>query len=220
MIHIKKPRDYFWIIISFIIGNIFVILILYLSSLFKIISISFGSKDSYTKINTEVNTISNHIDQIIKPIDKCDIYVDISGAVMKPNVYCLKQGSIINDAIKIAGGYSKNYAKDYVKRNINLSVKVDNHMKIYIPYEKEQICSIIDFRYSLNDVLGSSQNILDKCISINSASLEQLMTISGIGESTAKKIIDGRPYKRIDDLLNVSGIGNSTFEKMKAKICI
>lgn len=58
------------------------------------------------------------------------------------------------------------------------------------------------------------------CISINNASSEQLQTLTGVGPSTATKIIEGRPYANINDLLNVSGIGTVTLEKLEPHICL
>jgi DNA uptake protein ComE-like DNA-binding protein len=46
------------------------------------------------------------------------------------------------------------------------------------------------------------------------------MTLNGVGESTAEKIIMGRPYAQIEDLLNVSGIGEATLAKFEDMICI
>jgi competence protein ComEA len=50
--------------------------------------------------------------------------------------------------------------------------------------------------------------------------LEELETLNGVGPSTAQKIIDGRPYTKIEDLLNVSGIGEATLNKFKDSICL
>mgnify|MGYP003831478351 FL=1 len=57
-------------------------------------------------------------------------------------------------------------------------------------------------------------------MNINNASLEKLDSLPGIGPVMAQKIIDGRPYEKIEDLLNVSGIGESLFSKIKNQICI
>ena len=68
---------------------------------------------------------------------------------------------------------------------------------------------------------GNSQNSdSTECTNINSASMEELDALTGIGPSTAQKIIDGRPYQKIEDLLNVSGIGDATFAKFKDIICV
>jgi competence protein ComEA len=58
------------------------------------------------------------------------------------------------------------------------------------------------------------------CISINNATLAELQEINGVGESTAIKIMDGRPYESIEDLLDVNGIGEVTLDKMRDQICL
>ena len=58
------------------------------------------------------------------------------------------------------------------------------------------------------------------CVNINTSTAEELDSLSGISEVTAKKIIEGRAYEKIEDLLNVSGIGESLFDKIKEEICI
>lgn len=70
----------------------------------------------------------------------------------------------------------------------------------------------------------STNDIKDSKISLNKATLEQLMTLSGIGESKAKAIIKYREeengFKKIEDIMNISGIGTSLFEKIKDNITI
>ncbi len=217
-INVKRPRDYFWISLSFIVGLI-------LGSSVTFIIFKFNGTDLRKEVKSDTNQIevkSNPLIDILNINDKCAIYVDIDGAVKKPGVYCVKDNAIWNDVLKEAGGYSKNYAVDFTRRNINLAKKIENNTKIYIPFEKEQKCSLLDFRYRVSDVsnvLGNSTNE-EQCISINDGELEDITKINGVGESTAKKIIEGRPYKRIEDLMNVSGIGQATFDKLKAQICL
>lgn len=71
------------------------------------------------------------------------------------------------------------------------------------------------------DILGTAKvKGGNDCINLNEAISTELTNIPGVGLSTAVKIIDGRPYGSIEDIMNVSGIGESTFEKMKGNICI
>ena len=55
-------------------------------------------------------------------------------------------------------------------------------------------------------------------VDVNTATIEQLSTLPGIGPEIAKKIVKGRPYTKAEDLLNVSGIGEKTLEKMRPRL--
>lgn len=153
----------------------------------------------------------------------CSLFVDVSGAVKSPNVYCLNEGSLWIDAIKISGGYiGDRYAKEYVRSSINLAKPILNNEKIYIPFKDE--VKLISMEYVLiekdsgGNVVGGDSS--SQCVSLNSASLNQLDSLNGIGPSIAQKIIDGRPYKVVEDLKEVSGIGDALFEKIVDSICI
>jgi len=161
------------------------------------------------------------------------INVDIKGAVKKPGVYKVNDSLVINDVIKLAGGLAKNADTSL----INLSKKVTDEMVIIIytkeevknsnivdtvikVVEKECICPNIENDGCLNteikDTIGET-----KLININTAAIEELMTISGIGESKAKAIIEYRnknKFEKIEDILNVSGIGNNLYEEIKIYI--
>lgn len=162
------------------------------------------------------------------PIPSCSISVDIAGAVKKPGVYCFKEGSKLVDVVKRASGFTNDLAYKYVAMKINLSSLITDHQKIYIPFEEDVYCEIknlqyIDTQVSNTQQAGNSNNTSDStqtCININTATKEQLISLNGIGESTAQKIIDARPYTKIEDILNVSGIGESTYEKFKEDICV
>ena len=55
-------------------------------------------------------------------------------------------------------------------------------------------------------------------VDVNTAKIEVLVTLPGVGPSTAEKIVKGRPYSKPEDLLNVPGIGEKTLEKMKSRL--
>ncbi len=59
-----------------------------------------------------------------------------------------------------------------------------------------------------------------ECVNINTATKEELTTLNGVGDATAERIIQGRPYTKVEDLLNVSGIGEATLEKFKDIACV
>ena len=139
-----------------------------------------------------------------KPVE---IIVDVEGAVIKPGVYKLTSNGRIVDALAAAGGLSEDADRGYVEKNINLAGKVTDGLKIYIPRMGEEV---------LADDSGSGSS--GPVVNINLASIQDLEMLPGIGEVTAQKIIEGRPYASADELLAKKIIGNATFEKIKDKI--
>lgn len=178
-----------------------------------------------------VYVVENKCEPIEEEKPECPIRVDVSGAVNVPSVYCFDEGSVVIDALNISKGLKKGYAKEYLTRKINLALPLKNNQKIYIPFEKDVDCKLQEFTVIAQDVENNfndtepntdtdTEDVETTCVNINTATKEQLTTLNGVGDSTAQKIIEGRPYTQIEDLLNVSGIGQATLDKFKDKICI
>lgn len=197
----------------------------------------------FVKVNLkskEKNLVDNQV--VINEVEKVEVdlkddlvYVDIKGAVKKPGVYKINSDKKIIDVITIAGGLMENANTD----NINLSRKVTDEMVIIIytneevknsnivdtvikVVDKECVCPNIQNDGCINTEINDSITNVNKTININTATLEELMSINGLGEAKAKAIIKYREengyFKIIDDLLNVSGIGEALFEKIKEYI--
>ncbi len=169
------------------------------------------------------------------------IYVDVKGAVKKPGVYELTSNDKVIDAINKAGGIKSTGTTD----NINLSKKLSNEMVVYIFTKKELAasekqnvtesvpckCETIVVDNCINkeeNTISSDENKTssdsNKKININTASKEELITISGIGEAKAESIIKYREengaFKQIEDITKVSGLGESIFNKIKEFITV
>jgi competence protein ComEA len=152
-------------------------------------------------------------------------YVDIKGSVNKPGVYKVDDQMIVNDLIKLAGGLTKNA---YTK-NINLATKLKEGMVVYV-YSKNELTNttstttiLNDAYYSYEPTTTSSEVKVSGKVNINTATKEELMTVTGIGESKAIAIIDYRKnnkFNSIEDIMNVSGIGESLFAKIKEYITV
>lgn len=201
------------------------------------------NKDKLVKQNTN-KIVMNDI-KIENDIETFDaIYVDIKGAIKNPGVYEVEEDTIVNEVIEKAGGLLENADTSI----INLARRVEDGDLIIIYteeevansniLEKETVIKVVDNECvcpniqndgCINDEItgniGSDNNIEeDKPININTATLDQLMTITGIGEAKANAIIEYRKehgkFNTIEDIMNVSGIGESLFAKIKNYITV
>lgn len=127
-----------------------------------------------------------------------EIVVEIKGEVMNPSIYTMPENTRISDLISVAGGFTSSADTE----SVNLASKLEDGMIIVIN------------KFDSND----------NKININKASVEELMTLPGIGNSKAEAIIEYRNangfYKNIEELMNVSGISKSVFDKIKEFITI
>jgi competence protein ComEA len=143
--------------------------------------------------------------------------VYVSGAVARPDVYELSPDSIVKDAIEAAGGPSG----EADLNRINLARRVHDEEQIYVPQKGEESPLISP---PSGSSLPSSSSQGDGKVNINTATVEELDTLPGIGPSIAQRIIDYRtangPFQSIEDIKNVRGIGDATFEKLKDKIMV
>ncbi len=134
-------------------------------------------------------------------------------------VITLPEDSRISDAIDAAGGLTEN--ADLT--NINLAYILEDGEKIYIPKKGE---TITDSNNTNSNSISSSTSISTKSskININKATQTELELISGIGPSTALKIINYRKengnFKKIEDIKNVPGIGDAKFNQIKDYITV
>jgi len=137
-----------------------------------------------------------------------EVVIDISGEVIKEGVYKLKNGSRVDDVLIMAGGLSAKADRDWVEKNLNRAEKLYDGQKIYIPKVGEKV-----------EILGVSDS---KIIRLNSATLEQLDKLDGVGPAIAQRIIDYRSenggFKSIEEIKLVPGIGDKMFEKIKNEI--
>ena len=139
------------------------------------------------------------------------LYVQVSGAVVCPGVYAFPEGSRVYEAIARAGGLTE----DAYDVELNQAQLLTDGQKIYVPVVGEAVT------VSQNGSAGLSD---DGRININTATVEELMTLTGIGETRAKSIVAYRdahgPFAAPEDLQQVSGIGESTYRKIADAITI
>lgn len=204
--------------------------------------ISFLPKKEKKKSNEKITitkkkelTKNSTVDKKQEEIKK--IMVDIKGNVINPGIYELEDTKRVIDAINKAGGLTE-IADTSV---LNLSKKLKDEMVIIVySYEEVANFTIIKEQEQVKQeecVKGVNDINNDACIeesnkeyntnskvSINTATLEELMSLDGIGESKAKAIIEYREkngeFKVLEDLLKVNGIGEGLFAKIKENITL
>lgn len=141
------------------------------------------------------------------------IWVYVVGEVNLPGVYSLDTGALISDAIEAAGGFTDQGDREAV----NLVTVLRDNAMIKVPAKGESTGD----NWLISE--GTSSQASGK-ININTASLEELCTLSGVGESTAGKILSYReangPFETIEDIMKVPGIKESKFAAIKEEICV
>ncbi|MBQ6495462.1 MAG: helix-hairpin-helix domain-containing protein [Bacilli bacterium] len=200
------------------------------------------------KDNKNIEIKKENIIEIDKKEEEINVekkYVDIKGAIKKPGVYEIENNTRTIDIITKAGGLTEEADTTYT----NLSQKLKDEMIIII-YTKEQIkkskekdtlsvkevsntciCPKIKNDTCINnEITAKTETVKDNKtetnnkININESTLEELLTITGIGESKAKAIIEYREkngkFTKIEDIKNVSGIGEALYEKIKDSITV
>ncbi len=176
---------------------IFVLFLVFLAAGYYI-SRPAESKDSNDMFKENIDTVKTEAKTI-------SVYVN--GEVKCPGVYQLQSDSRVQDAVKASGGFTENADKT----RLNLAKKLKDEDYIYVDTILRQG----------NSTLSNSSKGSD-VININTASREELMTLPGIGEVTAQKIIDYREknggFSSVEDLKKVGRIGDKTLEKFKDKI--
>ncbi len=172
----------------------------------------------------EIEEVQEETQEPVKEEIPQSVVVYVCGAVVDPGVYELPEGSRIDDAVLAAGGFSEDADRTYV----NLAARVTDGAKLQIPTtletSDEALTAGIDSfdGGALGTGSGPAQD--SELININTASLNELTTLPGIGEGIAGKIIKYRDengsFKCIEDIMKVSGIKDKLFSKIKDHIIV
>lgn len=171
-------------------------------------------------IPTETSEIKNEQTEATKKVPQ-KIMVDLKGAIKNPGVYEAREGERVVEIIKRAGGLSDN--ADESKVNLAMHVEDEMVLYIPMVGELVQETQGFAQSSNGGLGAGSLGSESNK-ININSADEAELETLPGIGPSKSAAIIEYRtttgPFKSIEDIQSISGIGEKTFEKLKDKIAI
>lgn len=138
--------------------------------------------------------------------------VDVDGAVARPAVIQLPEGSRVQDAIEACGGL----AADADVSGINRAARLQDGQKVFVPQKGQA--------GSAPSSPGAGAATGGTLVNINVATVDELDSLPGIGEATALAIIEEREangaFASIEDLMRVSGVGEKKFEKLRDLICV
>lgn len=187
-------------IIVIVIAVLLISVIIYRFAVFK--------SDSVTVIKNEDK---NEEVQNSESKEAGDIYVYVSGAVKNPDVYKLKSGARVVDALEAAGGFMDNADKT----SVNLAEKLVD----------EQCINIREKNETKEMVTENKSSIAAGKININTATAKELADfLPGIGETIAGNIVNYREkygrFKSISEITRVDRIGDKTYERIKDMITV
>jgi|GEM_PF-187319 len=172
------------------------------------------------------------------------IVVFVSGAVQKPGMYTLVAGTRVGDAIVSAGGLLASADPALVNQAQGLYDGAQVHVPVALVADAisvlrgsaEPIVPVLTPATTVTQPPAGLSGLLptpthlptggvpsasaDGRININTASVEQLDTLPGIGPSRAQGIIDGRPYQTVDDLDRIAGIGTATLDRLRDLVTV
>ncbi|MGN0349176.1 MAG: helix-hairpin-helix domain-containing protein [Roseburia sp.] len=141
-------------------------------------------------------------------------YVHVCGAVKIPGVYMLTEGARVYEAIALAGGFAEDALADY----INQAAYISDGQMLYIPREGERA----EPERMERVPYGITGEASDGKVNLNTASVEELMTLPGIGETKAKGIVSYRTehgdFSSPEEIMNVEGIKEGLYNRVKDNI--
>lgn len=134
------------------------------------------------------------------------LWIDVGGAVERPGVYEVKKGSRVKDALIAANGLADEADRDYVTKVINLAGEVEDGEKIYIPFKGQEE--------------GVVMGMVTGLVNLNTSSKSKLDTLWGVGEKRAEDIINGRPYKSVEEVVEKGILTESIVEKNRELLTV
>lgn len=225
------------------------IIVLLLGTICFLVWNSYFKKNENLLENDDVNLISDNLEKVEESSNVSEekyILVDVKGEVKKPGVYKLKENSRVIDAINVSGGLTRKAYTKYINLSrilkdenviiVNSTSEIkkvssgNNITEVKINNDSKNSASISESELITNDNVKSEEdntvNSLEnnQKVNINTATKEELMKLSNIGESKAEKIIDYRTangnFNSIEDIKKVSGIGDKLYDSIKENITV
>ena len=214
---------YFWIqmkrwmmeqkrLLSIIAGVVAILMIIFVGR-----EVMNSPKKEKVMVTNAVHTTRVEVESTTMMPQNC--YVDIKGEVLRPGVYEFSCESRIQEVIKKAGGFTE----EADETKINLAQKITDQMQIIVPkLNASQDGGVIeeDSKTNQKSLSSSKQGI----VNVNTATLEELQTLKGIGKKKAEAILQYRKehgaFHSKEDLLQVKGIGKKALEAIESQVSV
>ena len=183
--------------------------------------LSENNKSQSTEFSKNKSNSTTFTTGLNSPSKQNTVTVDIAGAVKHSGVYTLKNGARLNDLLKVCGGLTDKAET----RAINRAALLKDQDQIYVPHIGEKIENVpVVGNTTTNSSAPDSASSNSEQVHLNSATVEDLQKLNGVGQKKAEQIIAYRDqnggFKQIEDLTKVTGIGEKTFEKLKDQLAL
>jgi competence protein ComEA len=156
------------------------------------------------------------------------LVVEVNGAVKRPGVYRVPDGSRIGDAIKAAGGYGPR-VDSRAAQALNLAAKVTDGQQVHVPSREERVAAVAGTGSAAGGAVASvgpgagAVQAPSGPVNVNTATSAELDALPGIGPATAAKIIAARadkPFGSVDELKERKVVGQATLEKIRSLVTV
>jgi competence protein ComEA len=143
-------------------------------------------------------------------------YVHAAGAVARPGVYRVRAGGRVADVLDAAGGPADDADLDQV----NLAAKVADGERVFVPHRGQAVPAVV--AGAVASASGGTAGAAAGPVDLNTATLEQLDSLPGVGPATAQAILDYRAehgrFSQVQELLEVRGIGEAKLAAIRARV--
>lgn len=171
-----------------------------------------------------VQTTSTAVAQHESSFQLREVVVNVEGGVKFPGVYRLPEGSVMHDAILSAGGFSGDADRERIAREMNQAAPIGDHAKIYIFTNADRGITMSSATKAAQESEKQSERPSVGLINLNTATVQELDGLPGIGPAIAQRIIDWRDenggFEVVDDLKKVKGIGDALFTGVKDQVSV
>lgn len=189
-----------------------------------------GAAQAYGASDLEVVVCDSQEEMIAlqSPEESKTIIVAVSGAVVSPGMYEMKLGDRVGDLVSAAGEFTQEVDAAYVQTALNLARELHDGEGVYVPtkVDTELVAACGELSQLLqasraptaNSTTPTTSATTTQLISVNTATIEELDTLPGIGEKRAEAISDGRPYSSLGELIEKKILTEALFEELENMI--